>query len=368
MPTRPEDYTVGWICAIPTEYVVACELLDQEFGNHETPNINTQDSNLYTFGRIHEHNVVIVCLPKGRYGVTPAALVAERMYTSFPSLRFGLMVGIAGGAPSRKNDIRLGDVVISAPTPKHGGVIQYDFGKAVQNHEFEETGHLNSPPEVLLNALAKIETKHKRKGHRIAETVAGMIDNNELLRAEYNRPDEKYDRLYETSYSHIEQGTCDCQKADNPKSQSGKIKQIDTSERVGIQGSETSVNLEVARGERRGIKNNPVLHYGLIASANKLMKDAIARDAVIKKHDVLCFEMEAAGLMNGFPCVVIRGICDYSDTHKNDAWQGYAAATAAAYAKELLKIIPGANVKSMMSIKDAGRCYQGYNCPCPDPD
>ena len=57
------------------------------------------------------------------------------------------------------------------------------------------------------------------------------------------------------------------------------------------------------------------------------MKDAVTRDRRIKEHDALCFEMEAAGLMNDFPCVMIRGICDYSDSHKNDAWQGYAAVT-----------------------------------------
>jgi hypothetical protein len=50
--------------------------------------------------------------------------------------------------------------------------------------------------------------------------------------------------------------------------------------------------------------------------------------------------MEAAGLMNNFPCIVIRGICDYADSHKNDRWQRYAAATAAAYAKELLAFVP----------------------------
>jgi hypothetical protein len=53
----------------------------------------------------------------------------------------------------------------------------------------------------------------------------------------------------------------------------------------------------------------------------------------------LCVEMEAAGLMNDFPCIAIRGICDYADSHKNDAWQKYAALTAAAYAKELLAYI-----------------------------
>jgi len=59
---------------------------------------------------------------------------------------------------------------------------------------------------------------------------------------------------------------------------------------------------------------------------------------------VLCFEMEAAGLMNSFPCLVIRGICDYADSHKNKKWQAYAAATAAACAKEVLSVIPPAEV------------------------
>ncbi|ORY56389.1 uncharacterized protein BCR38DRAFT_505334 [Pseudomassariella vexata] len=66
------------------------------------------------------------------------------------------------------------------------------------------------------------------------------------------------------------------------------------------------------------------------------MKDPSVRDRLSKEMDVLCLEMEAAGLMNHFPCLVIRGICDYSDTHKNKEWQGYAAMAAAAYAKDLL--------------------------------
>ena len=65
------------------------------------------------------------------------------------------------------------------------------------------------------------------------------------------------------------------------------------------------------------------------------MKDALARDR-LASEGTLCFEMEAAGLMNDFPCLVVRGICDYSDTHKNKDWQGYAAMVAAAYARNLL--------------------------------
>ncbi|KAK1968382.1 hypothetical protein LY78DRAFT_729558 [Colletotrichum sublineola] len=87
------------------------------------------------------------------------------------------------------------------------------------------------------------------------------------------------------------------------------------------------------------LDNNPIIHYGAIASANQVMKHGKKRDRISKELNVLCFEMEAAGLMDNFPCLVIRGICDYADSHKTKEWQPYASATAAAYAKELLLIM-----------------------------
>lgn len=95
----------------------------------------------------------------------------------------------------------------------------------------------------------------------------------------------------------------------------------------------------VLRPERSEHEDNPAIHYGLIASANQLMKDALIRDRLAAEKEVLCFEMEAAGLVNTFPCLVIRGIRDYSDSHKNKEWQGYAAMVGAAYAKDLLRRI-----------------------------
>ena len=108
----------------------------------------------------------------------------------------------------------------------------------------------------------------------------------------------------------------------------------------------------VLRDERGEGDNDPEIHYGLIASANQLMKNATFRDTLVKEKDVLCFEMEAAGLMNHFPCLVIRGICDYSDSHKNKEWQGYAAMTAAAYTKDLLCRIPPNRVEAEKNIID----------------
>lgn len=89
------------------------------------------------------------------------------------------------------------------------------------------------------------------------------------------------------------------------------------------------------------------IHYGVIASGNLLVKDAVRRDEILSLLDeeCICFEMEAAGLVNSFPCLVVRGVCDYADSHKNDRWQKYAAATAAAFAKELLYHMDATAVK-----------------------
>jgi nucleoside phosphorylase len=70
-----------------------------------------------------------------------------------------------------------------------------------------------------------------------------------------------------------------------------------------------------------------------------VIKDGQFRDRIAQELGVICFEMEAAGLMDSFPCLVIRGICDYADSHKNKRWQPYAAATAAVHAKELLGVV-----------------------------
>ncbi|KAK2800229.1 hypothetical protein FQN50_008193 [Emmonsiellopsis sp. PD_5] len=313
-PYSVRSYEVGWICAVQTEYVVAMELLDDKF--QTPPDIPPEDQNVYTFGRMGNHYLAIACLAKGKYGLTSAASVAKDMMRSFPGLRFGLMVGIGGGAPSKKNDIRLGDVIVSAPSGRIGGVIHYEFGKMIQDKGFKNTGTLASPPPFLLNALQKLSALHESRGHRISETVKGMIQRNIRLR-KYQRPDMQTDVLYRSTFAHSESGIS-CAKCCVPR--------IDRIEE---------------RPQRGPDENDPIIHYGLIASADRVMKDANIRDHLAKTEEVLCFEMEAAGVMDRFPCVVIRGICDYADTHKNDQWQGYAAATAAAYAKELLGVIPG---------------------------
>ncbi|KAG9599564.1 hypothetical protein KCU77_g3687, partial [Aureobasidium melanogenum] len=109
----PQQYTVGWICAMTTEFTKARQFLDKE---HELPtHVSANNINGYTLGEMAGHNVVIAVLLRGTYGLSSAASVAANMLNSFLNIRVGLMVGIGGGAPTAKRDIRLGDVVVSSP-------------------------------------------------------------------------------------------------------------------------------------------------------------------------------------------------------------------------------------------------------------
>ena len=322
-----ERYTVGWICAIHTEYVAAQAFLDDK---HDRPqHVSPRDNNDYTLGSVGKHNVVIAVLPDGEYGTASAASVARDMLHSFPNVRIGLMVGIGGGEPSSKHDIRLGDIVVSAPRNGKSGVIQYDFGKTIQDQSFLTTGVLDQPPTVLRTAVSGLRAQYESEGNQIQECVQKVLEDKTRLQKKYGRPSEDSDRLYLSSVVHPAGNEEDCTEACD----------IDTSALV-------------IRNMRAKNEDNPAMHYGLIASANKLMKDAIVRDKLAKESGVLCFEMEAAGLMNHFPCVVIRGICDYSDTHKNKHWQGYAAMAAAAYAKDLLCRIPPNKIEHEQRISE----------------
>jgi nucleoside phosphorylase len=319
---RRDEYTVGWVCALPVELAAAQEMLDEE-----------HDTNIYTCGRVGEHDVVIACLPEGQTGTHSAATVAAHMKLAFTSTRFGLMVGIGGGAPSEEADIRLGDVVVSKSHKTHGGVMQYDSGKATPSG-FERTGLFNTPPTVLLNAVANLRAKHMRGRSRLSEYLSKLDSLPDFTR-EAAGPDT----LFATTYDH-EEGGATCRLCNQ--------------------------SYLVAREPRR---QGVVVHYGTIASGNQVVKSAAERENLSAKLDgVYCFEMEAAGLMNSFPCLVIRGICDYADSHKNKRWQAYAAATAAACAKEVLSVIPIIEVASSPPINTAitkkGHGRDIFLCPC----
>ncbi|KAF1729945.1 hypothetical protein CRV24_010489 [Beauveria bassiana] len=81
----------------------------------------------------------------------------------------------------------------------------------------------------------------------------------------------------------------------------------------------------------------PGIFIGRIGSGNTVMKSGEDRDRIAADNDLIAFEMEGAGAWDQVPCIVVKGICDYADSHKNKSWQDFAAATAASVAKAILE-------------------------------
>ncbi|KZL84224.1 kinesin light [Colletotrichum incanum] len=175
---------------------------------------------------------------------------------------------------------------------------------------------------VLRTALSTLRSLYEMKGHKLVNDVNKKLEKIKK-RSKYRRPALISDRLYRPDVVHPTNSSDGCDVA----------------------CGNDAICL-IVRHERDEEEDDPAIHYGLIASGNQLMKDARIRDKLAAERGVLCFEMEAAGLMNHFPCLVIRGICDYSDSHKNKEWQGFAAMMAAAYAKDLLFEIPPNSVEA----------------------
>ncbi|THD00199.1 hypothetical protein EYZ11_000390 [Aspergillus tanneri] len=305
MPFTRHDYRVAWICALPLEMAAAKAILDEVHPPLAQPE---SDHNTYVLGSVGGHNVVVACLPDGVYGTISAAVVVSHLMSTYRNVRFGLMVGIGGGVPSDNVDIRLGDIVVSKPTDTSSGVVQYDYGKTLHNGQFYRTGSLNKPPSILLKAIAKMKSDYIIGQNLLSDIMSSTLQKEEV-RNQFQRP--LNDQLFQSTYNHISDSS-NCSACDQ--------------------------NQLVDRPERT--TETPHIHYGLIASGDQVMKDAKTRDLIAQDLDILCFEMEAAGIMDEIPSLVIRGVCDYCDSHKHKEWQAYAALVAAAYAKALLLQVP----------------------------
>lgn len=304
-PHAYEQYTVAVICAMSFEMSAVRYMLDKE---HPRPRNKDGDSNSYVVGELAGHNVALACLP-GTQGKGAAAIVATNMARTFPSIKYRFLVGIGGGLPSEKHHIHLGDVVVAMPDGTHGGVVQYDLGRDTEDG-FELKGFLLPPPPIVRGAVELMRSDHLVENNQAEQFVSAMLQRNSRLSI-YRRPTTGSDLLFEADYIHAP-------------------------------GNSTCENCDSTRVVNRNPRDfsGPVIHYGLIASGDRVMKSAAkARDIVGSVGDLLCFEMEAAGIASEFPCAVIRGISDYADSHKDDGWQHYAAATAAACAKELLSYL-----------------------------
>ncbi|OTA54143.1 purine and uridine phosphorylase [Hypoxylon sp. EC38] len=328
-PRNRSDFEIGIICALTLEAQAVDAILDEEYkGFGKQPG----DTNAYTTGRIGTHNVVLAHMPG--MGKSIASSGAASLRSSFIGVKVVLVVGICGGVPgSPQKEVLLGDVIISDE------VIQHDFGKQYpDNFELKNTikdslGRPNAEIRALLAKL-RIPRQLEKLGKNTSQHLKVL---QERLGKEFQYPGVEQDRLFESSYRHKHHrklGNGECKICDRCESKTDPICD---------EAQESSCHDLGCNGKlvyrRRLAADNPQLaiHIGTIASGDTVMKSGEDRDEIARKYRVIAFEMEAAGVWDNFPCIVIKGICDYADSHKSKKWQSYTAAAAASCAKALLE-------------------------------
>ncbi|KAM6479216.1 hypothetical protein HDV62DRAFT_369537 [Trichoderma sp. SZMC 28011] len=248
------------------------------------------------------------------------------MLHSFPNIKIGLVTVIGGAEPSSKNDIKLGDVVVGAPLDVtcNVGVSQNELSEGMREQNFQKTGFAVQPPTLLRTAVDRLKAHYETEGHQIEEAISRVLENKPRLKRKYGRPQSTSDEL--------------CESTVNLPLRTEEFYPASCGNDVWMlvpRPEETQVE---DKPEETQVEDKISIHYGSIVPGGRVMKDAILQDKPTGENDVLCSDTAVAGLMKGFPCCVIRGICDDSGSDKK--WHGYAAMAAAAVAKDLLNEIP----------------------------
>ncbi|KAF3279140.1 hypothetical protein TWF970_004246 [Orbilia oligospora] len=206
-----EDYNVAVITALDYEMSAFRYMLDKE---HPTLPTKEGDTNMYILGEYNGHNIVIACLP-GNQGKGAAGIASTNLNRTFPCVAWRFLIGIGGAVPSFEHDIRLGDVVISMPEGVHGGVVQYDFGKDLED-EFNIKGFLVPPPTLLRNVVQVMKSNHLLQDNKVDEFISLMTKKSKRLSI-FKRPSESLqpDILYAADYLHIagERTCANCNKS-----------------------------------------------------------------------------------------------------------------------------------------------------------
>lgn len=293
------------------------------------------DPNAYTAGLIGRHNVVLAHMPG--MGKVDAATVASGLRSSFPCISLAVVVGICGAVPSYSHDrkIYLGDIVISR------SLIQYDFGRQYpklfeRKNTLEDS--LGRAPTEIRSILNRLETgRHRRQ---MENSLYGILLNLQRKLKAASFPGIEADKLFDPEYlhQHPKDESCACHEADGLEICSIAAKMacndLECDEGKLVRRRE----LGEVQGETEGsaLRNPPSIHIGRIGCGDTVMKSGTHRDMVAKHDEVIAFEMEGVGVWDSFPTLIIKGVCDYADSHKNKQWQYYAAATAATCTKAFL--------------------------------
>jgi nucleoside phosphorylase len=327
-PRNRNDFEIAVLCALGTESDAVLAVFDDtwEYKYGKAPG----DPNAYITGRIGNHNVVLAYLPS--MGKVSAASVAASVRSSFPEIRLGLVVGICGGVPTHldtKDEILLGDVIIGT------GIIQYDFGRQFSDRAVRKNTHddnLSRPASEIRSFLQKIQGSPSLQGlqENTHFHLTEICKKKDFEKSKY--PGASEDKLHESAYRHKHHSSAIC--ATCAKCESNEDDTCDEALELSCFQLECDDRRLVQR--TRMSSGELQIHFGRFASGDRVMKSGYYRDKIASKEKVIAFEMEGAGVWENFPTIIIKSVCDYADSHKNNNWQRYAAAAAAACTKAML--------------------------------
>ncbi|OJJ48734.1 hypothetical protein ASPZODRAFT_158382 [Penicilliopsis zonata CBS 506.65] len=279
----------------------------------------------YTIGRIGRHEVVLAYMPG--MGKVNAANIASSLRSSFIDLKLVLLVGICGGVPNGldNSEIVLGDIIISK------NVVQSDFGKQYPEGFERKNTVSNNLRETGLEIrlfLENIEDNKKILGEKTSKNLISLLERPGFEEVKY--PGAHEDKLFPPDYLHQHHDTQDC------GCHEGQTCSVARQSPCELLGCDPELLARERPRARQG--QNPAIHFGSVASGDAVIKCGMYRDQIARQENVIAFEMESAGIWELLPCFMVKGVCDYADSHKNKKWQLYAAATAAACAQATLEL------------------------------
>ncbi|EEA22115.1 hypothetical protein TMatcc_008458 [Talaromyces marneffei ATCC 18224] len=350
MTTKPQtrgDFHVGIVCTLDIEKQAIDKFFDEVYNAADYGKLGG-DANYYKIGRIGRHNVVLVKL-SGK-GTQYSARSVTDLSQSYPGIKVYLLVGICAGVPFRGRDRTqdsetiLGDVIIG------DSIVQTDYGKQYSEEYQRRTDRrevLGNPPLDIRNMLSHLKSEPE-------PLLDKMMSNLQLIQSQdqgrWNYKGVSEDRLFDTPFRHrhyTRDIICECI---NCKTKDDPICHTALRDSCTVTGCADNYHCLISRIRLATVTQSghlapqPSIHFGTIASTNAVLKSGEHRDQLVQKErvqeeeEIIAFEMEGAGMWDSRPCVIIKGVSDYADSHKNDIWHAYAAATAASCTKAFLDL------------------------------
>ncbi|KAB8214522.1 nucleoside phosphorylase domain-containing protein [Aspergillus novoparasiticus] len=328
------DFTVAMFCALPLEVDAVTVLFDGFYQDSTLYQNAPGDSNTYTLGRMGRHHAVLVHLPG--MGKSVASQAASSIRLSYPNIRLALVVGICGGVQYKKGhaEILLGDIVVS------DGIVQHDFGRRVPGAFLRKTSVtdvLGRHNVAIRGFLSKIKTTMAMNqiGSKIEKYLEAI--NRTLGNDTVRYPEVEQDEVFQPTYQHKHHDPVACSSCAHSTNSTVCDEVFDLScSQLNCDKDKLVQRKRLQTALTLGHTPSATIHVGLIASGDTVMESGQDRGLIAIQDNVIAFEMEGAGVWDSLPCLVVKGVCDYADSHKNKIWQPCAAATGAACMKALL--------------------------------